>query len=704
MGKELSYAEKVVLAILQDQSKGMMNAGKIRSRLPDNANLDNDKIYKALLSLTAKKLAEQPTKGNFRFVKPSVSMQGFMEFSRSGDSWVVPESKEITEDLYIPEEMRNGALPGDLVQAETISSKRKTIGRVTRIIKRSEKPIVGTIDIFENQAWLQPDKKFMVPEIRIKSKVSNDVHGYKASVKIIEFAGNQINPTGELLEILGKAGTNEGEMHSIIAEFGFSVKFPDSVIEETQSFENYSIEGKELNSRKDFRQTLTITIDPADAKDFDDAISFRKISDNLFEIGVHIADVSHFVQQRTALDNEALRRGTSVYLADRTIPMLPEILSNNLCSLRPNEDKLAFSVIMELDETGTVQSKWFGKTIIHSKRRFSYEEAQERIEKGTGDLWEELRQLNRIAKNLTKERFAKGAMSFESDEVKFEMDPNGKPLKVFLKKRFDAHKLIEEFMLLANKEVARFVKTKQKPELPFIYRSHDSPTNEKLVELSRFCQLFGYKLDIQKESNFRHSLNKVLKEIEGKPEEDVILQMAIRSMAKAIYTGLRSDHFGLAFDYYSHFTSPIRRYPDLLAHRLLHRYLTNETGGYNEMEIEAISKQSSATEQKAAEAERASTKYKMAEYLSERIGNVYEAVVSGVTEWGIFAEIIENHCEGMIRINDMRGDRFVYLEKEKKVMGMRSRKSYHLGDVISIRIKNANPQLRIIDFTIADNF
>jgi ribonuclease R len=705
LSPKLSYSEKIVLALLQDNAKGTLNATRIMSKLPANSGLDKDKVYKALLQLTAKKLANQVSKGNFVYVRPSQEFKGIMEFSRSGESWVILEDvPEGTQDIYVPENMRKGALAGDRVLVETLPGKRKNNGRVTSILERSLKPVIGVLDIFENQVWLLPDKRSFHLDVRIKGKVDPSMDGHKASVLITAFPENATHPEGVIREILGKSGTNDGEMHSIVAEFGFRVEFSEEVQAEMLAFSETMEDGQKWPDRKDLRQVLTLTIDPADAKDFDDAISYRVLENGTFEVGVHIADVSHYVEQNSALDKEALMRGTSVYLADRTIPMLPEKLSNNLCSLRPNEDRLAFSAIFELDAKGTVLSHWFGKSVIHSVRRFSYEEAQDRIVSGEGDLAAELIQLNQIAKALTKARMAKGAMSFESDEIRFELDSTGKPLKVLLKKRFDAHKLIEEFMLLANKEVARYVKTLKKPELPFIYRSHDSPSNEKLVELSKFCQLFGHKIDISNESRFRTTLNQVLTSIVGKPEEDVILQVAIRSMAKAIYTGQRSDHFGLAFDHYTHFTSPIRRYPDLLAHRLFYQYLQEKPGGYGVAEIEAISKQSSTTEQKAAEAERASTKYKMAEYLSERIGMVFEAVISGVTEWGIFAEIIENHCEGMIRLSDIKGDRFTFFERERKVVGARTRKAFHLGDVISVRVKNANPTLRMIDFTLADNY
>lgn len=703
MSEKLSNLERAVLAVLQDNKKGALNAVRVWSRIAQNNRIDKDAVYKALLSLVQKKRALQVSKGNFMFLHAATTTQGLITFTKNRDAWVIPSEKSTDDgDIFVPEEFTGSALPGDMVEVEIFGGKKKNTGRVMGVIERSNKPIVGELDVFDGQAFLLPDKKAFPFDIKLSHNIPNDKNGQKASVLVQDFPSNSRYPTGKVLEYLGKAGTNDAEMHSIVAEFGFRIAFSDAVIAETETFPNELTEGISYSDRKDLRKILTFTIDPADAKDFDDAISYEKLPNGNLSIGVHIADVSHYVTQDSALDQEALLRGTSVYLADRTIPMLPEKLSNNLCSLRPNEDRLAFSAVFEVDVQGNVLNRWFGKTVIHSVRRFSYEEAQERIVSGAGDLAAELQLLNTLAKKYTAARFASGAMSFESDEVRFEMDDKGKPLRVLLKKRFDAHRLIEEFMLLANKEVAKFVKEKQKPELPFIYRSHDSPSQEKLMDLARFCQMFGYKLDYSNDQRLRTSLNQILTSVQGKPEEDIITQSAIRSMARAVYTSERSDHFGLAFTHYSHFTSPIRRYPDLLAHRILYRYLQDEPAGYTQGMIESISKQSSAAEQKATEAERASTKYKMAEYLQQHIGQVFEAVISGVTEWGIFAEIIENHCEGMIRISDIRGDRWVYFEKEKKVKGQRSRKTFALGDVISVKVKSANPAARTIDFLLAD--
>lgn len=679
-----------------------MNAAKVHNRIPREAQIDRDKVYKALLSLQSKGMVLQPSKGQFKFKFAEVEAEGILEYTKKGDAYLLTGGTEqFPEDIFIPKEFLNRGLPGDRVAVTVLKGGRRPQGRVVKVISHSDKKVVGTLDVFERTAFLIPDKNNYPFDIKITGNIKSDWDGMKAVAVVTGFPENARNPQGRIEEILGKPGFNDTEMHAIVAEFGFSVAFPEDVEKEAQKY-GTEVNPAEYADRRDMRKTLTFTIDPADAKDFDDAISFEILGPDRFEIGVHIADVAHYVRPGSALDREALLRGTSVYLADRTIPMLPENLSNHLCSLKPNVDRLAFSAIFEMNGKAQVLNEWFGKTVIHSDFRFSYEQAQEQIVTGKGNLKDELTLINNLARKLTEARKKEGAMGFETEEIRFKLDEKGKPVDIYIKKRFDAHKLIEEFMLLANKHVAKYVKLKQKPELPFIYRSHDAPPNDKLIELAKFCKLFGYQLDISTEKNLRKSMNALLEQIEGKPEESVLQQSAIRSMAKAVYTGARSDHFGLAFDYYTHFTSPIRRYPDLLAHRMLFHYLKKEQGGYSSDQIEHIAKHSSSMEQKAAEAERASTKYKMAEYIQQFEGQTFDAVVSGLTEWGIFAIIIDNHCEGMIRISDMRGDKYEYIESRKIVMGKRTRRAFHLGDTISIRVKNANPQLRNIDFTLAD--
>jgi ribonuclease R len=450
------------------------------------------------------------------------------------------------------------------------------------------------------------------------------------------------------------------------------------------------------------RDAFCITIDPADAKDFDDAISLGKDAKGNILLGVHIADVSHFVTPGTAIDKEALMRGTSVYLVDRTIPMLPEKLSNDLCSLKPHVDRLAFSVIFTLNAQYEIIGEWFGKTVINSKRRFAYEEAQAVIETKQGDFIDELLLLNKIAKHFEAIRFEHGALRFESKEIRFKFDENKRPVESYVKSRFDAHLLIETFMLMANQAVAKHVKLLKKPELPFIYRSHDLPPQDKLLDFARFCKLMGYPINIDNEVQMRKSFNELMERTANDPSAEMLQQMAIRTMSKAVYTAYRSDHFGLAFDFYTHFTSPIRRYPDLLVHRLLQQYLLSPKPSTSESEIEMIAKHSSNMEQKAAEAERASTKYTLALMMEQHIGKVMEATITGITEWGIYAMATEYHCEGLIRITDIKTDRFAYFEAEKKLVGQRTKRSYHLGDPVTVSVKKTDPQKRIIDFNLLD--
>jgi ribonuclease R len=506
---------------------------------------------------------------------------------------------------------------------------------------------------------------------------------------------------GRIIDILGEVGAADTEMHAIVAEFGFNTRFPDEVLEETDAIPN-EILAKDWGERTDMRDVFCITIDPADAKDFDDAISLEKDNKGNYLLGVHIADVSHFVTPGSAIDREATQRGTSVYLVDRTIPMLPEKLSNDLCSLKPHVDRLAFSVIFTINPSLEIVNQWFGKTVINSKRRFAYEEAQDVIVNQQGDFVEELTTLNRIAKHFEALRFENGALRFESKEIRFRFDENKKPIEAYVKSRFDAHLLIETFMLMANQAVAKHVKLMKKPELPFIYRSHDLPPQDKLLEFARFCKLMGYPINIDNEPQMRKSFNDLMERTADDANAEILQQMAIRTMSKAVYTAFRSDHFGLAFEHYTHFTSPIRRYPDLLVHRLLQQYLSNPTPVMSESQIELIAKHSSNMEQKAAEAERASTKYTLALMMEQHIGKTMEATITGITEWGIYAMATEYHCEGLIRLTDIKGDRFTYYEAEKKLVGQRTKRSYHLGDPITVSVKKTDPQKRIIDFNLLD--
>ena len=694
---KLSFIERITLAILEDTPKGALNTQRVFARIPHDATIDKNDVYQALLSLTQKKLITQPSKGQFAFIKPSKTLEGRLVLSSKGDYFVVLENQT---SYSISNILIKQLLPEDIVECE-YKEKGKRIDIVkVRLLKRNPQKVVGYLDIFEKNAFLLSSRKGY-KDIKLVGEFDASLDGQKALVEVTDFPPNSKYPVGKLIEAFGKPGDNDTEMHAIVGEFGFRTKFPDDVINETEAIPN-EISNKEIENRRDFRKITTFTIDPVDAKDFDDAISFEKCENNTIKIGVHIADVAHYVIQDSSLDKEAFERATSVYLVDRTIPMLPEKLSNNLCSLRPNEDRLAFSVEFTLNADFEIIGSWIGKTIIHSNRRFSYEEAQSIIEAKQGEFAIELETLNTIAKKFENERFANGALKFESKELRFKLDEKGTPIEVYEKTRFDAHKLIETYMLLANKEVATFVYKLKIPNLPFIYRTHDNPPQEKLIEFSKFCKIMGYPIQIDNEKVMRKSFNSLLERAENKPELEVLQQMAIRTMAKAVYTAYKTSHFGLAFDFYTHFTSPIRRYPDLLAHRMLFQYLNKQNTPYSEEIIESFAKHSSNMEQKAADAERASVKYKMAEMMQQHEGEIFEARITGITEWGIYATILDLHAEGLIKVGDIRFDKFYFVEDERKLIGKRTKRSFHMGDIISVKVKAANPLSRTIDYYLYD--
>ena len=694
---KLSFIEKITLAILEDTPKGALNTQRVFARIPKDANIDKEAIYNALLSLTQKKLIHQPSKGQFAFIKPSKTLRGKLIASSRGEYYVILDNQL---SYFIPSVLIKQLLPEDIIQCE-YKEKGKRIDIIhVKLIDRQPQKVVGFLDVFENNAYLLTNRQGF-KDIKITESIDPKLDGQKALVEVYDFPFNTKYPLGKIIEIFGKPGENETEMHAIVGEFGFKTIFPENVLNETEAIHE-TIDPSEIKKRRDFRSITTFTIDPADAKDFDDAISFQSLENGHIKIGVHIADVSHYVKTGNPLDKEAFERGTSVYLVDRTIPMLPEKLSNNLCSLKPNEDRLAFSVEFELNDKHEIIHSWIGKTVIHSNRRFSYEEAQENIEQGSGDYADELILLNTIAKKFEVERFEHGALKFESKELRFRLDENSVPIEVYEKTRFDAHKLIETYMLLANKEIATFVYKSKIPNPPFIYRTHDNPPQEKLIEFAKFCKIMGYPIQIENEKVMRKSFNSLLERAVDKPELSVLQQSAIRTMAKAVYTAYKTSHFGLAFDFYTHFTSPIRRYPDLLAHRMLFQYLNNQHADYSEDVIESFAKHSSLMEQKAADAERASVKYKMAELMQKHEGGIFEARITGITEWGIYATVLDLHAEGLIKVSEIRSDRFYYVEDERKLVGKRTKRSFHLGDIITIQVKSANPISRQIDYNLYD--
>jgi ribonuclease R len=522
----------------------------------------------------------------------------------------------------------------------------------------------------------------------------------KAVVKITDWPATSKNPFGTVVSVLGVQGEHLTEMNAVLAEYGFPLAFPKEVESESNAIST-KITDADISSRRDMRKILTFTIDPFDAKDFDDAISFQTLANGNFEIGVHIADVSHYVRPNTALDKEANERGTSVYLVGKVIPMLPEKLSNELCSLRPKEDKLTFSAIFEIDKNANVISEWFGRTIIHSDRRFTYEEVWEIIQAQTGDHVSEILKLNELAHILRSARFKNGAINFESAEVKFNLDDTGKPIGVYVKERNDAHKLIEDFMLLANRKVAEFIAKKgsKKSPLTFVYRSHDAPKEEVLEGFAKFAARFGYKIQTKNHAEISKSLNLLMSDVEGKKEQNVLTQLAIRSMAKAIYTTKKTSHYGLAFDYYTHFTSPIRRYPDVMAHRLLQHYLDGQKSVDAEV-YEKMCLHASQMEKRAADAERLFVKYKQAEYLADQINTEFAGIISGVTEWGIYVEIVENKCEGMIRLRDIDDDFYVLDQANYCIIGQRKRRKYQLGDEVRIKVRKVDLAKKQIDFQL----
>ncbi|MFN3487926.1 MAG: ribonuclease R, partial [Emticicia sp.] len=616
-------------------------------------------------------------------------------------------------------------------------------GCIIEIIERGRTEIVGKIQVFGNYALVRPDHKNLYDDIFIpKDKINGATKDDLVIVKIVEYPTKVQQGIGEITEILGKSGDNNAEMHAILAEFGLPIRF-DKAIEEEAAAISEVITEAEIEKRRDFRNILTFTIDPHDAKDFDDALSFRMLENQNYEIGVHIADVTHYVQEDTRLEEEALNRATSVYLVDRTIPMLPEKLSNNLCSLRPHEDKLTFSAVFEMTHDGRLINEWFGRTIIHSDHRFSYEDAQEVLENEEGDVLNPvteqdevlekyrfpLHTLNHLAKILKKERFRNGAINFETNEVKFKLDETGKPLGVVLKIRKDAHKLIEEFMLLANKKVAEFVfkmgdkrhetkdsrnenreKETQNSELKtqnsntMVYRVHEPPNPEKLQNFANFAARFGYSIKTDSDKTLSNSMNKMMAEVEGTPVQNVLEQLAVRTMSKARYTTEPLGHFGLAFEHYSHFTSPIRRYPDMMAHRLLQHYLTaspKNRANVSQDDFEKKSKHSSDREKLAAEAERASIKYKQVEFMSlQERRTIFSGVVTGVTDFGIFVEITSTSCEGMVRLADLKDDFYEWDRNNYRVVGKRTGRVINFGDTVKVTVKGTDLERRSMDLEL----
>lgn len=614
-------------------------------------------------------------------------------------------SEDMEKDVMVKSENLKFAFDDDTVRVQLFKSKSsggRMEGKVVEIIKRVRNEFVGRLEVSANYAFVIPDFKKMHFDVFVgTANLNKAIHDDKVIVEITKWPEHNKSPEGKVTRVLGKSGENDAEIHSIMAEFGLPFTFPERVSQLADEVKD-GVTEKEVLARRDFRDILTFTIDPHDAKDFDDALSIKKLSNGNIEVGVHIADVTHYIQPNTLLEEEAQERATSVYLVDRTIPMLPEKISNELCSLRPKEDKLTFSAVFELDEKAHIKNEWFGKTVIHSDRRFTYEEAQERIENKHGDFFAELTTMNELAHKLKAERFKMGAINFETAEVKFDLDENGKPIGLLTKERKDAHKLVEEFMLLANKKVAEFVYKMKKGKIKntFVYRTHDYPDIEKLNSFSLFAKKFGHDLKVE-QAAISKSINSLIEEIEGKPEQNVLQTLAIRSMAKAKYTTETMGHFGLAFSHYTHFTSPIRRYPDMMVHRMLLHYLSDGES-LSEVTYEKKCQHSSQMEKRAADAERASIKYKQVEYMETMINKEFDGIVAGVTEWGIFVEISSTKCEGMVRLSDLKDDYYIHEAQQYRVIGQNNGNTITLGDEVRVKVLKTDINKRIIDLEMME--
>lgn len=715
-GGKLGNLDKKITDILRKDAGKAYNYKQIAAKLGVDDPSSRNQITKKLAQLAAKKEINQVDRGKFMVEKGANYHTGILDMSTKGYGFVIVD--EFEDDIMIPQQNLNAAFHGDEVEIYVYKHRRrkKSEGEITKIIKRKRSSFVGVLQLKKDFGFVVIDDPKMYTDFFVqKNKLGEAQDGDKVLVEFDDWPKRADSPFGIITRVLGTPGHHNTEIHSILAQYGLPADFPEEV-EEFANKIDLSITKDEIKKRRDMRDVLTFTIDPKDAKDFDDALSFRKLENGNIELGVHIADVSHYLQPDTILDEEAYERATSVYLVDRVVPMLPEILSNGACSLRPNEEKYTFSAVFELDKNAKVKDQWFGRTVTYSDARFAYEEAQHIIEtkentipedisireegayQVNDDIVEAVLELDRLAKKMRSVRMREGAISFDKVEVKFHLDEENEPVGVFFKTSKDANKLIEEFMLLANKKVAEFI-GKQKPKKTFVYRCHDEPNEEKLASLQTVVGRFGHSLNLTDRKSVTSSLNSLLKDVQGKKEQNLVDTLAIRTMSKAYYGTENIGHYGLAFDYYTHFTSPIRRYPDVMVHRLLQHYLDGADSASEDVYDEKCH-HSSEMENLASNAERDSIKYMQVKFMQDHQDEEFLGVISGVTDWGIFVEIEQNKCEGMIRLRDLTDDHYEFNEEHYAVIGRKTNKTYQLGDEVYVKVKNADLVKRHLDFTM----
>jgi VacB/RNase II family 3'-5' exoribonuclease len=726
---KISNLTNTILSILKKERNQSFNYKQIAAKIGVNDASSRNQIIKTLQRLKAKQEIEEVDRGKFKSIISTEYYTGILDVSARGSGYVI--CKDFEDDIFINSNNINKALNGDEVEIYVYKRRKrgKQEGEITKVIKRAKTEFVGVIQIHKNYAFLVSDSNKMYTDIFIPiNKINKAEDGDKVLVKFEDWSDKADSPYGKVIKVLGKPGEHDTEIHSILAEYGLPYEFPLEVEEYANKIDT-SINEVEIKKRRDMRKVLTFTIDPKDAKDFDDALSFQVLKNGNYEIGIHIADVSHYLQEGTVLDDEAYERATAVYLVDRVVPMLPEVLSNNACSLRPYEEKFTFSAVFEINDKAQIKNQWFGRTVTYSDARFAYEEAQEIIEKNvslsavetsqlnnlnttipkeisitgkqyntSSEIAQAILKLDQLAKIMRKQRMQAGAISFDKVEVKFNLDKNSNPIDVFFKTSKDANKLIEEFMLLANKKVAEFI-GKQSSKKTFVYRVHDEPNDEKLAALQNIVGRFGYKLNFKDRKSTTASLNNLLKEVNGKKEQNLVDTLTIRSMSKAEYTTHNIGHYGLAFDYYTHFTSPIRRYPDVMVHRLLQYYLDGNKS-VNEDVFEEKCAHSSNMENLSTKAERDSIKYMQVKFMQDHKDQEFVGVISGVTDWGIYVEIIENKCEGMVRIRDIKDDYYRFDQDEYALVGEATKNTYQLGDEVIVKVKQADLVRKHLDFTL----